>query len=254
MFALFRLSLLVWTTLALLGARALPVSAIEYRLQVVSVFEESFAAFIKPGELFDGASGPGLDRMEASLDRGDFPRGALLYDRHLQPAGEAIARAYGGVRVRAEVALGPGEQGLWDEVRWEGQPGEQSVWVVAASTPRNQELYRVALRGKGPLRQFMPYTIPGNAAKARAVKFPLHFLWVEEERGTVWRRYVSRVLDLGEGIGTVVGENHNPVFADHVYVIVSHQAEPTTYKVVLVWRRRESVDRGHLEGPGNDFR
>ncbi len=232
----------------------LPASAVEYRLQVVSLFAESFASFLKPGELADGASGPGLDRLEASLDRGEVPAGAFLYDRHLQAVRESIARAYGGIPVRAEVRLGGVERELWDEVRWEGTPGEQSVWVVATTTTRTQEVYRVALKGRGPLRQFTPYVIP-NGEKVDAVKFPLNFLWSEEERGTAWPKYVSRVLNLARGIGVVVGVNHSPLMADHVYLIVSQGTEPTTYKAVLVWQRREYSDRGNVEsGPGVDHR
>lgn len=231
-----------------LAAAPLPAWAVEYRLQVVSLLEESFASFLKRGELADGASGPGLDRLEASLDQGEVPSGALVYDRHLQPARDGIARVYGGVRVRAEVRPGGFDRERWDEARWEGKPGEQSVWVVAASTTRLQELYRVALKGAGPLRQFQPYAISVNSKKLEAVKAPLNFLWAEEERGTVWQRYVSRVLDLRSGIGAVVGVHQNPLFADHVYLIVSQGAEPATYKAVLAWRRREHSDIGNREG------
>ena len=250
-----RLALSVVIGLLGLAALPLPASAVEYRLQVVNLFEEPFASFLKPGELADGAAGPGLDRLQESLDRGEMPKGALLYDRHLQAVRESIARAWGGVRIRAEVQQGGLEQELWDEVRWEGTPGEQSVWVVATTTTRNQELHRLALKGPGPLRQFLPYAISANSTRLDAVKAPLNFLWLHEERGTAWAQYASRVLDLRNGIGAVVGVNHNPLFADHVYLIVSQGAEPTTYKAVLVWRRREHSDRGNLEsGPSLDVR
>lgn len=228
---------------------AFPAWAVQYRLQVVSLYEEAFSFFLRSGEFANGASGPGLDRLEAAMDRGEVPRGVLLYDRPLQPVSEGIARAYGGNPVGGEMRRGGAERGLWDEVRWEGKPGDQSVWIVAPNTPRTQELFRVALKGHGPLRQFQPYP-PANSPKVSAVSFPLNFLWAEEERGTAWHKYVSRALDLGDGIGAVVALNHNPVFADHVYLIVKQGDEPTTYKAVLVWRRR-NVDRGNLESAGN---
>ncbi len=252
-----RLRLALWIGVGLLGVAALPLpaSAVEYRLQVVSLYEEPFMSFLKRGELADGATGPGLERLQESLDRGEMPQSALLYDRPLQAVRESIARAWGGVRIRAEARQGGLEQELWDEVRWEGKPGEQSVWVVAPSTTKNQELHRLALKGPGAIRQFLPYTISVNSAKLDAVKAPLNFLWLHEERGTVWTQYASRVLDLRNGIGAVVGANHNPLFADHVYLVVSQGAEPTTYKAVLVWRRREHSDRGNLEsGPNFDSR
>lgn len=252
-----RLRLALWIGVGLLGVAALPLPAfaVEYRLQVVSLYEEPFSSFLRRGELADGATGPGLERLQESLDRGEMPKGALLYDRHLQAVRESIARAWGGVRIRAEARQGGLDRELWDEVRWEGKPGEQSVWVVAPTTTKNQELHRLALKGPGPLRQFQPYAISVNSTKLDVVKAPLHYLWVHEERGTAWTQYASRVLDLRNGIGVVVGVNHNPLFADHVYLIVSQGAEPTTYKAVLVWRRREHSDRGNLEsGPSFDFR
>lgn len=77
-------------------------SAVEYRLRVVSIHEQGFYAYLKPGELTDGVAGPGLDRLQASFDRGDFPIGAVLGGRQPKPAGEALARAWGGVPVRVE--------------------------------------------------------------------------------------------------------------------------------------------------------
>lgn len=217
-----------------------PAQAVECRLEVASLFESGFASFLKsPNELNDGASGPGLDALEASLDRGAVPRGPLLWDRHVQPLKESVARAYGGVRVRAEVAPGGEDKSVWDEVRWDGKPGERTVWLVAPEGRRRpQELYRVALKGAGPIRHFTPYTLTSGDAKVRAVKYGLSFLWFHEERGDAWNAYLSRTLDLADGIGAVVGENFNKTFPDQVYLIVDQPAQPTTFKAVLVWRDR----------------
>jgi hypothetical protein len=121
-------------------------------------------------------------------------------------------------------------------VRWEGKPGERSVWMVLPSgTGRPQRLYRTVLKGAGPPRQFMAY-VPVNGSRSAAVKYPLSFLWSYEERGLIWDRYVSKSLDLGDGLGAVVGENFNQAFPDTVYLIVQQGAAPTTYKAVLLWR------------------
>ena len=152
------------------------------------------------------------------------------------PAWTAWALGAGAVRVRAEIKPGGDGSQRWDEVRWEGQPGERSVWMVAPSgSGRPQQLYRVVLRGDGPARQFMPY-VPVNGSRSAAVKYPLAFLWSYEERGLIWDRYVSRSLDLGEGLGAVVGENSNQSFPDQAYLIVQQGAQPATYKAVLLWR------------------
>jgi hypothetical protein len=71
-------------------------------------------------------------------------------------------------------------------------------------------------------------------------------LWSYEQRGLIWDRYVSRSVDLAEGLGAVVGENFNQAFPDQVYLIVQHAAEPTTYKAVLLWRDPEY----DFEAPG----
>jgi len=164
-----------------------------------------------------------------------MPHGVLLPDRTLRWSSEAVARAYSTVRVLAEIApAGDGKR--WDEVRWEGKPGERSVWMVLPSgSGRPQQLHRILLKGEGPIRQFMPF-VPVRGSLSAAVKYPLNFLWFHQERGQIWDRYVSRSLDLGQGLGAVVGENVNQFFPDEVYLIVRHAAQPTTYKAVLFWR------------------
>src|SRR3990172_9209210 len=89
-------ALAVLAGLAALLAGAPAASAVEYRLRVVSIHEQGFYAYLKPGELADGVAGPGLDRLPASFDRGDFPIGAVLGGRAPPPAGGALARAGGG--------------------------------------------------------------------------------------------------------------------------------------------------------------
>ncbi len=214
---------------------AAPARAVEYRLQVANLRESALYPYAKTAELSDGASGPGLDRLEASLDQGAMPRAVLLHDRTLRWSSEAVAQAYGTVRVLAEIApAGDGKR--WDEVRWEGKPGERSVWMVLPSgSGRPQQLHRILLKGEGPIRQFMPF-VPVRGSLSAAVKYPLNFLWFHQERGQIWDRYVSRSLDLGQGLGAVVGENVNQFFPDEVYLIVRQAAQPTTYQAVLFWR------------------
>ncbi|HET8576810.1 MAG TPA: hypothetical protein VFO18_06920 [Methylomirabilota bacterium] len=224
-----------------LSVAAAPAQAVEYRLEVASLFESGFVSFLKgPSELRDGASGPGLDALEAALDQGAVPRGPLLSDRHALPVKESVARAYGAVAVRAEVKTGGEGKGAWDEVRWDGKPGERTVWLVAPEgRGRPQELYRVALKGTGPFQHFTPYTVTGGG-RLRAVKYGLNFLWFHEERGDMWSAHLARTLDLGGGIGAAVGENFNATFPDQVYLIVDQPPQPMTFKAVLVWRERQT--------------
>ena len=239
-----------WTLAVLASLSSLwlapPARAVEYRLQVSSTFTGSYAYFLSAGQLENGASGPGLDRMEAAFDRGELPSGVILWDRRVQPVRESISRAWGGSRVIPDVKPGGDGTTTWDTITWDGKPGERSVWILVPIIRRIQEVYNAALKGTGPMRNYQPYNIPLDGSKVTVAMFPLNFLWFYEERGTIWDRYLARDLDLREGIGAVIGVNTNALFPDQVYIIVSHAPEPTTYKAVFGWRERAS-DR---ESPG----
>lgn len=235
---------LVGGLVGLLGVS--PAEAVDYRLDVASMWDTGFVSFLRPGEIKDGASGSGLDRLEASLDAGGVPSGPLLVDRTVEGVGERVAQAWGAARVVAQVTRGGDGGQIWDEVRWQGRPGERSVWLVApAGRGRPQELFRVALRGEGPMRYYTPY-VPVDGQKLPVARFPLNFLWFHEERSTLWEKYASKNLDLAAGIGVVVGQNPNRSFPDQVYLVVRQGAEPATYKAVLGWRLPETEQ----EAPG----
>lgn len=229
-----------WLALVALVMGSAPALAVEYRLQVLNVEDDAIKSFLRMGEAADGASGPGLDRLESSVDRGDFPKSVMIWDRHLQSAREANARAWGAVPSRAEVSKGGESKNLWDEVRWEGNPGDRTVWVVAPSGKRPQEVYRVMLRGLGPIRHFVPYTIPGGGPKVSAASFPLGFLSTGMEDGDRWQKHLFPALDVSRGIAALVGVNPDAFSPDQVYLIITQGGEPTTYKAVLGWRRRPS--------------
>src|SRR5258705_8795980 len=84
-------------------AIASSAEAIEYKLRVVSMPDTAYTSFLLPGEYKDGAAGPGLDRLEATLDRGEFPPGPVLFDRRVQPVRDSLARAYRRARALPDV-------------------------------------------------------------------------------------------------------------------------------------------------------
>jgi hypothetical protein len=220
----------------LTGALTTAAHAVEYRLEVVNLWDTALYAYAKAAELHDGASGPGLERFQQSLDDATMPRGIVLGDRTLRWGSESVARAYGTTRVLAEIRPGGDGHPIWDEVRWEGKPGDRSVWMVLPSgRGRPERLERVVLKGDGPPRQFQPH-VPTRGTRSAAVKYSLAFLWAYEARGTIWDRYVSGSIDLSQGIAAVVGENDNQSLPDQVYLIVEHGPQPTTYKAMLLWR------------------
>ena len=89
--------LLIAGLLALLIG-ATPAHAVEYRLEVANLWESALYPFAKTTELRDGASGPGLEKLEASLDQGAMPHAVILRDRTLRWASEGVAHAYGTAR------------------------------------------------------------------------------------------------------------------------------------------------------------
>lgn len=240
--------------LVLVLALAGPAGAVEYRLQIANLYRESFVHY------FDGPLGTGsgdlvMERLGRDLDTQRVPSGALLYDRPFRYGWEALAGSFRAVKVIAEIRPTDGSR-RWDEVVWMGNPGERSVWVIAPTTTRTQEVLHVALQGvpvtagESPaLRHYLPYRVTGSPTPQTAVTYPLDFVRFYEGRGTVlWDRYLSRSTGLGQGIAAVVGESSNPSFADWVYIVIQHPSQPTTFKAVVGWERRRGADRSNLEG------
>ena len=211
---------------------------VEYRLRMVSLRHEAFASYLSTTELTNGASGPGLMRLAAAADAGALERGIVLYDRHLVPAPESVARAFGATPVDARVRLGGGGRDVWDEARWLGRPGERTVWLVTPRARRAQELRRIGLSDVSALAQFRPASagMLGGAAEA-VVTVPLPYLRHVEERGEAGA-YVDRALDRSRGIGALVAVNHDAAFPDLVYLVITHAVNTATYEAVLAWGPR----------------
>jgi hypothetical protein len=240
--------------LALLAGLVAPAAGEEYRLQVASNQREAFMHY------FDGPLGTGsgelvMERLGRDVDTGRIPSGALLGDRPFRYGWDAVAASFGAVKVIAEIRPAEGPR-RWDEVVWNGRPGDRSVWVIGATTTRTQEVIHVALQGLAPpgdapaLRYYVPYRVTVSPSPQTVVTYPLGFLRFYEDRGPVlWDRYLSRSVGLGQGIAMVVGENSNPSFADWVYIVIQHPAQPATFKAVVGWERRRGADRSNLESP-----
>ncbi|MEX2220312.1 MAG: hypothetical protein WEG40_00805 [Candidatus Rokuibacteriota bacterium] len=240
--------------LALLVAMAGPVGAVEYRLQVANLHRDGFVHYFD-GPLGTGSGELAMNRLGLALDTDKIPPGALLYDRPLRYGWEAVAGSFRATKVVAEIR--PAEGGRrGDEVVWEGNPGERSVWVIAPLTTRTQEVVHLALQGlplgsgeTSALRYYVPYRVTGAPTPQTAVTYPLDFLRFYEGKGpALWDRYLSRSTARGQGIAAVVGENSNPTFADWVYIVVEHPPRPTIFKAVVGWERRRGADRSDLEG------
>jgi len=240
----------VWILLGLFGSLLLGTTsahAVEYRLLVASIFDATLMSFMSPPELVYGASGPGLERVEKSLDSGQIDVGAMPAGRPLVSVAADVAKAWGAVPVPG-VLPARGDAGRWDEVRWQGNPGERSIWMVKGlANARPQSIRRVTLEGMGPVRQYQPYAYTGKERLA-VLLMPQALIMHYESRGTLWEKWVGNGLSLDGGIAAVVARSNNALTPDSVYLIVQQTAQPTTYRTVVSWSDRE-IDREGIDVP-----
>ena len=216
-------------------AAGTPAGAVEYRLKVASVFDSTLMAFLSHGDLHDGASGPGVQRIAAGLDEGTLGRGLLISHRPLDAVPESVARAWGGVAVKAQIARG-GVVSLWDEVHWDGKPGERSIWIVKPNGRADpQSVKHVVLKGPTPLALYQPYTVACGKTPVPVMSLGIPLIAFQESRGDVWDTYVAKNLDLRRGVGAVVGVNNQAVLADLMYIVVEQGPTPTTFEVLITW-------------------
>jgi len=224
-----------------------PAHAVEYRLLVASIFDATLMSFMSPPELVNGASGPGLERVEKGLDSGQIDVGAMPAGRPLVSVAADVAKAWGAVPVPG-VLPARGDAGRWDEVRWQGNPGERSIWMVKASTnARPQSVRRLTLEGIGPVRQYQPFVSVGKERFA-VLQMPQALINHYESRGNLWEKWVGNGLSLDGGIAAVVARSNNALAPDSVYLIVQQTAQPTTYRTVVSWSDRE-IDREGIDVP-----
>jgi hypothetical protein len=212
-----------------------PAGAVEYRLKVANIFDQAMMSFLSRGELDDGATGPGFQRLAAQLDQGSGHRGMNVTHRPLSAVPDSIARAWGGVAIQAQIARG-GVVSYWDEVRWDGRPGERSIWIVTPSGRESpQAVNHVVLKGTTPLTLYRPYTAACGTTRVPVMQLGIPLIAFQESRGDVWDKYVAKSLNLSHGLGAVVGVNNNAVLANLVYIIVEQGPTPTAFEAVITW-------------------
>jgi hypothetical protein len=237
----------------LLFALAPAAEAVEYRLRVVSLLEEAFARFVEPGGLLSNENDR-LDGLEAALDGGRMPAGAVLYDRRPQPVIGTPARAFGAVPAGLKPGPASVDGRVWAEVAWEGTPGERTAWVIQGSSIHYGELRRVGLKGRGPLRHVLPSGAPLAGGRLRVMTTGVEFLDFWTDRPDFWSVWLEPRLDLRDAIAGVVGRSLRRVSTDRVYLVVEHPDGPATYTAILGWReyRHQPLNTG--DGGGQQQR
>ena len=167
--------------------------------------------------------------------------------RPLNAVPDGIARAWGGVAIRAQIARG-GVVSYWDEVRWDGKPGERSIWIVKPNGRESpQVVNHVILKGTTPLTLYQPYAVACGKNRVPVMQLGIPLIAFQESRGDVWDKYVAKSLDLSHGIGAVVGVNNDAVLPSLVYIIVEQGPAPTTFEVVITW------GNSNAQGPAGGF-
>jgi len=241
----------MWSFVLLLAALTLAPSlaeAVEYRLQVINLTEEAFAYYMDQGKAGQNGS---WARLESAAEKGEVPWGAIIADRFLRKADPALERLFEAVSIKPE-AVDVGSRN-WIEFRWQGEPGKRVLWVVEARgfSPLHEVRY-AGLKGGGSPGYSIPLNAPWSPVRLKAVSFPTQFILLWNGPGSLWERWISRYLDLGEGMGAVVGVDLNPTVPDRVFLVIEQTAEPKVFKAALAWRKREAAHFPQYEAPGSD--
>ena len=146
-------------------------------------------------------------RLRAARDPGSW-RGSGRNPPLRSTAAPGLRGDDEGVRRSSGASRRPvgGRRGdAWDEARWEGKPGERSLWSVTASSRQSQRVVRVVLKGPRAVRQYQPYAIAILWRRMlEVVKVPISYLRGLEERGTAWQKFAERALSFGDGVATIV--------------------------------------------------
>ncbi len=226
-----------WLVSLALGVLLSPCAAqaVEYRLRVANLTDPVYFHFAEP-DRGNRDSPFSMQKLRAALDGGTVPLAGFVWSRDLVAADVLTAQSF-----RAVALPLPGEvrrQGQWQEVRWEGRPGERTVWVVRGEGVHHQAAVAVSLTtpSTGQFRHYHPYTVGSGL---RVEKVGRSVIDASEGRDDLWRRYLGPRLDLKESIAGVVGENYNSAYPDAVYFVIEQPSDAATYSAVIGWRHRE---------------
>ncbi len=215
-----------------------PVAAAEYRLLVANLYDTSFVHYLD-GPVGQGQGELTLDRLERDLDADRVPPAVLLYDRSLRSASDGVPEVFKAERTEGRLIRREGGR-RWEEIVWDGAPGQRTVWLIAPLTTVQPEIKHLALEAGGGLRYWIPYRLAPRQKPVTAVALPVEFLRFDRPGGSLWTRYLQPALAFDHGLAVVVGASDNPSFADAAYLVVEHPAAPATFKVVIVWAQRGS--------------
>jgi hypothetical protein len=117
---------LIGGIIAMLWLTALPAWAVEYRLQVANIDDETFASYEGKAPSFWSMKEP-MGRLEARLDDNQFSRNAILPGHRVELVQDP---AYGGITPTKVSRLPATRDQDWSTVVFDANPGDTVVFVV----------------------------------------------------------------------------------------------------------------------------
>jgi hypothetical protein len=234
---------LVGGILALTWLMALPVWAVEYRLEVTNVDDRVFSSYEEDGLTWWSQNEP-MGRLEACLDAQQFSPAAILPGREVQLLEDP---AYGGTTpTRVSLLPATGRQ-AWTTYVFDGHPGDTVAFVVRSDMVAWQKVWNVAANPDGTLRRLSigGPGIFGNSSR-EVPEVSQDFLAHAVDRGTS-PQWVAEHAKAVDGMSFVVGQGHDTYYdPDRLYVLLKLPPEPHTFKVAIGWKgslRRPAASR-----------
>jgi hypothetical protein len=222
---------LVGGIFALMWLTALPAWAVEYRLQVANIDDETFASYEGKASSWTSMTEP-MGRLEARLDDNYFFRNAILPGHYVELVEDP---AYGGMTPTNVSRLPATRDQDWSTYVFDANPGDTVVFVVRTDMVAWQQAEDVATDVKGKFRR-LSIGGPGFFGGSREVpQESQDFLANAADRGT-FPQWVAQHAKAVDGMSFVVGQGDDPQYdPDRVYIVLKLPPEPHTFQVVIGW-------------------
>jgi hypothetical protein len=217
---------------ALLWLTALPAWAVEYRLQVANIDDETFSSYEGKAPSFWSMKEP-MGRLEARLDDNQFSRADILPGHHVELLEDP---AYGST-TPTNVSLLPATRHQdWSTVVFDANPGDTVAFVVRTDLVGWKQAVDVAADDHGTLRR-LSIGGPGIFGGSREVpQVSQDFLAEAVDRGT-FPQWVAQHAKAVDGMSFVVGQGENTqAYSDRVYITLKLPPQPHTFQAVIGWQ------------------
>lgn len=240
----------VWFVVMLLLGVSGPLHAETYQLQLAHVEEKLFFRYVDTQGTPLRAERHILPELEAALDQGMLSALHLLPDRPVETVAPARDRSGRVEPVHLRVTP-PQPRNPWEVVAWEGSPGNIAVLEIRSQQVHYQELREVAVDTNGVLRRLPVTGVPLFGSRQQLIPdFASTYIDYKLERGT-FAACMAHYATSFDGLSIIVGRNANLYFPDTIYLLVHMPPQAKTYKVVLAWKDRETLQRGDGKDGGS---